>query len=61
LSLELSAKEFIADGKVSITIVSKAQEQLENDKEFDKLTFIANLFLPNIQSEYAKNELLRLM
>lgn len=61
LSLELTRAEFIADGKVQVVVVSKNQQTLENDKEFNKLTFIANLFLPNITTEYAKNELLRLI
>ena len=61
LSLELTRDEFIADGKVQVIVVSKNQQTLENDKEFNKLTFIANLFLPNITTEYAKNELLRLI
>lgn len=60
-SLELKKEEFIADWKVQVIVVSKNQEAIENDKEFNKLTFISNLYLPNIQSEYAKNELLRLM
>jgi len=42
-------------------VTSKNQEAIENEKEFNKLTFIANTYLPNITSEYAKNELLRLM
>ena len=61
LSLELKREDFVADWKVNIIIVSKSQQQIENDKEFNKLTFISNLYLPNITSEYAKNELLRLM
>lgn len=61
LSLELTKAEFIADWKVQVVVVSKNQQTLENDKEFNKLTFIANLFLPNITTEYAKNELLRLI
>lgn len=61
LSLELSKDDFIADGKVQVIMISKNQQTLENDKEFNKLTFIANLYLPNITSEYAKNSLLRLL
>lgn len=61
LSLELSKEDFIADGKVQVVMISKNQQTIENDKEFNKLTFIANLYLPNITSEYAKNELLRLL
>lgn len=61
MSLELKREDFLADGKVQVIVVSKNQENVENEKEFNKLTFIANLFLPNISSEYAKNELLRLM
>ena len=61
LSLELKKEDFIADWKVQIILKSKNQERIENDKEFNKLTFVSNLFLPNITSEYAKNELLRLM
>lgn len=61
LSLELSREDFIADGKVQVVMISKNQQTIENDKEFNKLTFIANLYLPNITSEYAKNELLRLL
>lgn len=61
VSLELKKEEFIADWKVQVTIISKNQQTIENDKEFNKLTFISNLYLPNITSEYSKNELLRLM
>ena len=61
MSLELSKKDFIADWKVQVVVISKNQQAIENDKEFNKLTFISNLYLPNITSEYAKNELLRLM
>ena len=60
-SLELKKEEFIADWKVQVMVTSKNQEAIENEKEFNKLTFIANTYLPNITSEYAKNELLRLM
>jgi len=59
VSLELAKKEFIADWKVQVVVVSRNQEQIENDKEFNKLSIIANIYLPNITSEYAKNELLR--
>lgn len=61
ISLDLTREDFIADWKVQVIVVSKNQQTLENDKEFNKLTFISNLYLPNITSEYAKNSLLRLM
>lgn len=61
ISLDLTRDDFIADWKVQVIVVSKNQQTLENDKEFNKLTFISNLYLPNITSEYAKNSLLRLM
>ena len=61
ISLSLQKAEFIKDWKVNITITSKSQQALENDKEFNKLAIIANLYLPNMQSEYAKNEFLRWM
>lgn len=61
ISLDLTRDDFIADWKVQVIVVSKNQQTLENDKEFNKLTFISSLYLPNITSEYAKNSLLRLM
>jgi len=61
VSLELKKQEFIADWKVQIIVVSKEQEAIENDKEFNKLAIITQTYLPNITSEYAKNSLLRLI
>lgn len=60
-SLDLKKSDFIADWKVQLTIVSKNQLNIENEKEFNKLIVLVNSYLPNITSEYAKNELLRLM
>lgn len=61
ISLELKREDFIADWKVQITIVSKNQEDLANEKDFNKLMIITQTYLPNITSTYAKNELLRLI
>ena len=61
ISLELKREDFIADWKVQIVIVSKNQEELENDKDFNKLMLVAQTYLPNITSQYPKNELLRLL
>lgn len=61
ISLELKKWDFIADWKVQITIVSKNQEDLANEKDFNKLMIITQTYLPNITSTYAKNELLRLI
>lgn len=59
LSLDLDRNQFIQDWKVNIVITSKSQQSLINDQEFNKLSVIANIYLPNITSEYSKNEFLR--
>lgn len=60
-SLSLSRKDFVVDWKVQINLVSKNQETLENDKEFNKLIIIINSILPNITEKYPKDKLLRLL
>lgn len=59
--LELKKSDFIADWKVWVVVKSLSQEQIKNDKEFSKLLSIANLYLWNMQDNYAKNKFLRKM
>jgi len=59
ISLDLEKDDFIQDWKVNIIITSKSQEQIKNDQEFNKLSILANLYLPNMTSAYAKNIFLR--
>lgn len=61
ISLSLSRDEFVSDGKVNVYITSKSQETLENDKEFNKLLAIANLYLPNMKKGYSMNDFLRIL
>lgn len=49
ISLSLSREEFVDDGKVSVYITSKAQDSIENDKEFNKLLALANIYLGNMK------------
>lgn len=49
VSASLKREDFIADGKVTVFISSKSQDSTENDKEFNKLLAIANLYLANIK------------
>ena len=45
----LSRDEFVTDGKVTVYIGSKSQDAIENDKEFNKLMLIANIYLQNMK------------
>ena len=54
-----SRSDFIADGKVSVFITSKSQDAIENDKEFNKLLSIAELYLQNMKPWYSLNDFLR--
>ena len=58
-SMELKRTDFIADWKVSVYISSKSQNAVENDKEFNKLIAIANLYLTNMKPWYSMNDFLR--
>jgi len=59
ISKTLKPEDFIADWKVSVFITSKSQDALENDKEFNKLSILANLYLPNMKPWFWINTLLR--
>ena len=59
--LELKKDEFIADGKVWVTVKSRYQEQIKKDKEYSKLLSLANLYLGNMQDTYSRNKFLRKM
>lgn len=49
ISLSLKKDEFVDDGKVNVYITSKSQDAIENDKEFNKLLALANLYLSNMK------------
>jgi len=39
----------VDDGKVIAYITSKSQDAIENDKEFNKLLALANIYLMNMK------------
>jgi hypothetical protein len=47
-SASFTRDEFVSD-KTTIYIASRSQDAIENDKEFNKLMLIANLYLPNMK------------
>jgi hypothetical protein len=59
-SLSLKKREFAADGKVSLAIISKSQKAIQDEKDFGRLSVSVNMLLPNIKSKYHINKLLRL-
>lgn len=61
ISLSLTREQFIDDGKISVYITSKAQDAIENDKEFNKLLALANIYLGNMKPGYSLNDFLRMM
>jgi len=60
-SLTLKREDFVSDGKVNIYITSKSQEEASNEKEFNKILALANLYLPNLKKGYSLNDFLRLL
>ena len=61
IAKSLSAEEFIADGKVMVYITSKSQDNIENDKEFNKLLALADLYIQNMKPGYGLNDFLRML
>jgi len=61
ISKSLIKEDFILDWKVSVFIWSKAQDAIENDKEFNKITILATYYLQNMKPWYAMNDFLRLL
>lgn len=59
-ALSLSKKEFVADWGIQITLVSKAQQAIQDEKDYQKIIASINIILPNLQSNYHVNKLLRL-
>lgn len=55
----LSRNDFVTDGKVSVYVTSKAQENAKKDKTFAKLVSISNLYIGNMKRGYAMNSFLR--
>lgn len=56
---ELKRSDFIVDGKIQIKIVSKTQEALKNEQNFNKIVSLLNFYIGNIKEEYALKSLLR--
>lgn len=61
ISLSLKKEDFIAGGKVNVYVTSKSQETAENDKEFNKLLALANIYLSNMKKGHPLNDFLRLI
>ena len=61
ISLSLKKEDFIAKGKVNVYVSSKSQETAENDKEFNKLLALANIYLNNMGKGFSLNSFLRLV
>ena len=61
ISLSLSREDFVDDGKVNVYITSKSQDAIENDKEFNKLLALANIYLGNMKQGYSLNDFLRML
>lgn len=59
ISMTLSKKDFVSDGKTQIYIESKQQQKLEDEKAFAKLNTIAGIYLQNMKPGYAMNKFLR--
>ena len=55
----LSRADFVTDGKVSVYVSSRAQENAKKEKSFAKLVSISNLYIANLKQGYAMNSFLR--
>jgi len=60
-SRSLTKDDFVDDGKVIAYITSKSQDAIENDKEFNKLLALANIYLMNMKKWYGMNDFLRMI
>ncbi len=60
LSRQLSKKDFISEGKIQVFVVSKQNEDAQNQKDVARLLSVANLYIANMkQGSYGFNEFLR--
>lgn len=59
ISRTLRKSEFVSEGKMQVYVVSKSQQDAEDQKDFARILSLANLYLPNMKPWYAMNMFLR--